>query len=90
MAIVIKFTFQGMTADKYGEALKRLEAAGASAPPGRSYHVSYGAKDNLQVIDVWDSPQTFEAFGKTLVPILQSLGVKAEPVIAEVNRIQER
>ncbi len=35
-----------------------------------------------------DSPQSFENFGKTLVPILDELGIKAQPEVHEVYKIQ--
>ncbi len=87
MAIVAKFSVSNMTAEKYDKVLKRLETAGAGAPPGRLHHVSFGSRDNLQVIDVFDSPQSLENFGKTLAPILMELGIKAEPQIEEVYKI---
>jgi hypothetical protein len=87
MAIVAKFSVSNMTAEKYETVLKRLEAAGAGAPPGRLHHVSYGSHDNLQVIDVFDSPQSLENFGKTLVPNLTELGIKAEPKVEEAYKI---
>jgi len=87
MAIVVKFAVQGMSTDQYETVLRRLEAAGAGAPPGRLYHVSYGSPDNLQVIDVYDSPQSLEAFGKTLVPILQEFGINAQPDVQEAYKI---
>jgi len=89
MAIVVKFKVSGMSAEKYDAVISRLETAGAGAPPGRLYHVSYGPHDNLQVIDVFDSPQSLESFGKTLVPILQELGVHAEPEIHDAYKIIE-
>ncbi len=87
MAVVVKFKVSNMTAEKYDKVLKRLEAAGAGAPAGRLHHVSYGSHDDLQVIDVFDSPQSLENFGKTLVPILQELGIKAEPNVEEAYKI---
>ena len=87
MAIVVQFAVEGMSADQYDTVLQRLEAAGAGAPPGRLYHVSYGSPDNLQVIDVYDSPQSLEAFGGTLQPILQEMGIVARPDIQEVYKI---
>lgn len=87
MAIVARFQLSNMTAEKYDTVLKRLEAAGAGAPAGRLFHVSFGAHDNLQVIDVYDSPQALENFGKTLVPILMDLGIKAEPHVEEAYKI---
>jgi hypothetical protein len=87
MAIVVKFSVSGMSAEKYDAALSRLEAAGAGAPPGRLHHVSYGSRDNLQVIDVFDSPQSLESFGKTLAPILEAMGIKAVPEVHDAYKI---
>jgi len=87
MAVVVKFAVVGMSIDKYEVALRQLEAAGADAPPGRLYHVSYGSRDNLQVIDVFDSPQSLEAFGRTLQPILQELGITAQTDVQEVYKM---
>ena len=87
MAIVVKFSVSGMSIEKYEAALRQLQAAGAGAPPGRLYHVSYGARDNVQVIDVWDSQQALENFGKTLAPILDKLGIKSRPDVAEAYKI---
>jgi hypothetical protein len=87
MAIVVKFAVSGMSAEKYQAGLRELEASGAGVPPGRLYHVSYGPPHDLQVIDVFDSQMSFENFGKTLVPILERLGIKAQPDVSQVYRI---
>jgi hypothetical protein len=40
------------------------------------------------VFDVWESQETFEAFGETLMPILGELGVDAgQPNIAPVHNV---
>ncbi len=90
MAIGIYFPLKGMTSQKYDEALKKLEAAGAGAPAGRIYHAAFGPADSLTVFDVWNSSQEFEAFGAALMPILSELGVDpGEPDIAPIhNTIQ--
>ena len=87
MAIVVKFSVSGMPAEKYEAVLRRLEKAGAGAPPGRLHHVSYGSRENLQVIDVFDSQQSLDSFGKTLLPILGEMGIKAQPEIQEAYKI---
>ena len=87
MPIVVQFAVDGMSADQYDAVLQRLEAAGAGAPAGRLHHLSYGSPDNLLVIDVYDSPQSLEAFGGTLQPILQELGIVARPDIQEIYKI---
>ena len=88
MAIVMRFTPQALTAAKYDEVIRRLEAAGAGAPAGRLYHVCFGNKEELRVSEIWDSMENFEEFGKTLMPIMQDLGVDpVEPEILEVHNI---
>jgi hypothetical protein len=90
MAFVMRFAPKGMTAAKYDEVIKQLAAAGADAPTGRLYHVCFGDKDNLRVSDIWDNVENFAEFGKTLMPILQEVGVDPEqPEIIEVHNIIE-
>jgi len=88
MPFTYQFSPQSMTAAKYDDIIARLDAAGAGKPKGRLYHACYGAPDDLRVFDVWDSPEDFEQFGKTLIPILQELGVDAgTPAVAEIHNI---
>ena len=75
MAIGIYFGDGDFPADKYDEAIVRLDTAGAAAPPGRSYHVALEADGKINVFDVWESQEAFDAFGATLMPILTELGV---------------
>jgi hypothetical protein len=75
MAVVIKFKHKGFTSIKYHEAIKKLEAVGQGNPKGRSYHVSYGDSNGVDIFDVWESMEDFEAFGKILIPILNSLNI---------------
>jgi hypothetical protein len=79
MAIGVYFSFTGLNAASYAECIKRLKQAGASHPAGRSYHSAFGPPDKLMVFDVWSSAAAFEKFGKTLMPILQSLNVQPNP-----------
>jgi hypothetical protein len=88
MSFVLKFKPSGFTAAKYDETIKQLSAAGAGSPKGRSYHVCYGDPNGVDITDVWDSMEDFQAFGQTLVPIMQSLGVTPDqPDIQQVLNI---
>ncbi len=88
MAITLIFTPRSMDARQYDEIIKRLENAGASAPPGRLYHVCFGTGTSLRVVDVWESQDAFNAFGQTLMPILQQVGVDpGQPEVAEVHNL---
>jgi len=85
MALGIYFVHMGFAPEKYDEAIKKLEAAGAGSPKGRSHHFALESDGAIQVFDVWDSMEDFESFGKTLVPILAELGVElTEPSIATI------
>jgi hypothetical protein len=88
MAHGLYFTPSGFTPDKYDEAIKRLEAAGAGSPPGRTNHFALETNGEIQVFDVWSSMEEFEAFGQTLVPILGELGVDpGEPQVAQLHNV---
>ena len=88
MSFVLKFKPSGFSAAKYQEVIKKLNAAGAGAPKGRSYHVCYGDPNSIQVTDVWDNMENFQAFGKTLVPIMKSMGADpGQPDIQQVHNI---
>ena len=90
MALAFLFQPRSMTAAKYDQVIERLEAAGAGAPRGRRYHVCYGDDDDLRVFDVWESRESFEEFGQTLMPILQELGIDVgEPEVRPVHNVIE-
>jgi hypothetical protein len=88
MALIVHLAPKGMDDKKYAEVLRRLEAAGAGAPAGRLHHACYGDRKALRVTDIYDTPQSFDAFGKTLVPILASLEIEVgQPEVIEVHNI---
>ena len=90
MAIGIYFTHGKFSADKYDEAITQLEAAGAGAPEGRTYHVALETDGEINVFDVWESQAAFDAFGATLMPILTGLGVDpGTPMVAPVRNVIE-
>jgi len=88
MSFVLRFTPAGFTAAKCNEVIKQLNTAGAGSPKGRSYHVCFGDPDNLHVSDIWDNMEDFQAFGKTLLPIMNALGIDpGQPVVLPVHNI---
>ncbi len=90
MAFGLYFTPSAFTPDLYDECIRRLDAAGAGAPAGRSHHVALEVDGQIQVFDVWDSMEQFDAFGATLVPILGELGVDpGQPMVSPVRNIIE-
>jgi hypothetical protein len=88
MAFVMRVAPQGLTADKYDEVIKKLDAAGESAPAGRLFHVCFGDKENLRVSDIWDTRENFDRFFAIVGTIMQDLGVpQSEPEFIEVHNM---
>src|SRR4249920_1830919 len=88
MAIGIYFAPAAMSAPQYDECIKLLRKAGAGNPPGRVYHAAFGPQDKLMVFDVWTSQAAFDKFGKTLMPILQQIGLDAgQPQVMAMHKV---
>jgi len=88
MALGLYFRPSGFTSEAYDTAIGKLEAAGVGQPAGRLYHVSMVVDGHIEVFDVWESQEAFEAFGAVLVPILNEVGTDpGEPMVAPVHRI---
>jgi hypothetical protein len=68
-----------MSAQQYDQCIAGLKKAGAAHPPGRLYHAAFGTADSVAVFDIWTSQAAFEAFGQTLMPILQPMGIDPGP-----------
>jgi hypothetical protein len=89
MAILAMFEVNGANASKYDEVIRRLTEIGQRVPDRQIYHVCYGDRECLQVIDVFESQAKLDAFGAKLMPILQDMGIEAKPRIFEVYNIIE-
>jgi len=88
MALGFYFTPSSFTPSAYDDAISRLDAAGAGAPAGRLYHVAMESDGLIQVFDVWDSQESFEAFGATLLPIMAEVGADpGQPMVSPVHNI---
>ena len=88
MAIGVYYSPAALSAAKYDECIKLLKKAGAGNPAGRSYHAAFGPKDKLMVSDVWTSQAAFDKFGKTLIPILQQLGIDpGQPAVMPMHKV---
>jgi hypothetical protein len=88
MALGFYFAPQSFTREQYDEVIRRLDAAGAGAPAGRSYHCAFSGNGGLHVFDVWDSQESFDKFGETLIPIMAELGTDpGQPQVAEIYNV---
>lgn len=90
MAIAVYFHPKGMTLEQFNETHRRLDEVGAAEPQGRIHHSCFGEDGDLMVYDIWESPETFQAFGSTLMPILADIGVDpGEPAVLAIHRLQQ-
>jgi hypothetical protein len=93
VSIVVRYHPKNVTIAQYGEVLRRERDAEFTFPPdGRAYHVCFGTDGDLQVSEIWDSPEQFQAYGELLMPILVDVGVEfsGEPEVFEVHNIIQR
>ena len=75
--VVVLFNSPGFTAKHYDQVWDDLRAAGQSNPKGLISHVGFAKpEDGWMVVDVWESEDAFNEFGKTLIPIIQKSGVE--------------
>ena len=92
MSLVVRAVPKALTAEKYDESIRRLEAAGIKMPPdGMDYHVCFGSEGNLRVSEIWDSKEQLEAFGERM-PVLSDLGIEFEDdfEVMEIHNIIRR
>jgi hypothetical protein len=88
MALGFYITAKGFTQERYDTTTVQLEEAGAGAPAGRISHVALETDGEIQVFDIWESQEAFEAFGSTLLPIMSGLGVDpGAPMVAPVRNV---
>ena len=95
MSIVVSYKPTSLTAATYDESTRQLEEAGVDPrPEGLDRHICFGSDGNLQVLEIWDSREQFEAFGERLrqMPVLGELGIEfsAPPEIFDVHEIAKR
>jgi hypothetical protein len=81
MAIVMKLRWEGVTPQQYDKACET--AAWETDPPdGGVFHVAWFGDDGINVLDVWDSAEQFEAFlGTRLQAATQAAGMEGEPTV---------
>ncbi len=84
---IIFLEIQNLDAGKYRAINERLGEL--DDPPGRSFHAAFHVGDQLQVFDVWESQEAFDAFGTVLMPLLAEYGVDpGQPRIGAIERIK--
>jgi hypothetical protein len=93
MSILVRFAgAPSMSAQKYDDAMPRIEASGKFPPDGLEFHVAFTSEGSFRVSEIWDSHEQFEAFGQRLMPILNETGIELSgaPEIVEIHNIIRR
>jgi hypothetical protein len=87
MAILIRFTPNGMTSEQYNNVGEKLENGGHWPPEGLLAHVCFGTSGNLRVSEVWESQEQQERFAQMLMPLLEeeNIDLSGGPEILEVQ-----
>ena len=90
MAIAAYFHPKNMTLEQFNEIHLRLEKTGREPNPHRLHHSCFGEDGALMVYDIWDSPESFRAFGEVLMPILAEVGVDpGEPAVMPIHKLDQ-
>ena len=88
MALGFYITGTGFTQDKYDTTTGQLEDAGAGAPAGRLSHVALETDGEIQVFDIWESPEAFQAVAPTMGPVFAEAGVDpGEPQVSTIYNL---
>jgi quinol monooxygenase YgiN len=71
MTVAVHISPQHMTKADYERTIAQLEASGMGEPEGRLFHAAYG-DDEVQMFEVWESPEHFEAHREQMFATLQA------------------
>ena len=78
--VVVIFSSPDFTAQDYDKVWDDLRAAGQSKPKGLLSHAGFAKPEGgWMVIEIWESTDAFNEFGKTLMPIIQKIGKNVPP-----------
>jgi hypothetical protein len=87
VAILIRFTPNGLTSEQYNAVGQKLQDGANWPPDGLLAHVCFGTSGNLRVSEVWESRELQEQFAQRLMPVLEeeNVDLSGEPEIIEVE-----
>jgi hypothetical protein len=88
MAIAVYFHPKGLTLKQFEEVHRLLDEAGEGNNSNRLHHSCFGEDGELMVYEIWSSPESFQAFGNVLMPILAKVGVDpGEPAVMPLHKL---
>ena len=88
MAVVLVHQGEGITRENYEETVRRLtggksrlESPADWPVEGLLVHAAGEAPGGFRIVDVWESEEAARRFGESLMPVLQEVGITAEPEV---------
>lgn len=88
--VVVQFNFPNVSLQQYDGVWDDLRATGNAHPKGLISHVGAPTPDGgLLVVDVWESEDAFNEFGKALMPLIAKQGIPMiQPKVLPVHYVQ--
>jgi heme-degrading monooxygenase HmoA len=79
-----EMVFTGGTTDQYDEVIAKMGfEPGGKGAPGALFHWVSKTDDGLKVVDVWESPEEFQAFADSQIgPLTHEAGLNPPDVTA--------
>jgi hypothetical protein len=81
MAFAINIDWPGVTKERY-EAVRQIVKWETDHPAGALFHVATFDDEGAHVLDLWESPEQFQAFvASRLQPGIAQVGVTSQPTV---------
>jgi hypothetical protein len=81
MAFAINIDWPGVTEERY-EAVRKIVKWETDQPAGALFHVATFDAEGAHVLDLWDSPEQFQAFvDSRLMPGVMQIGITSQPTV---------
>jgi len=89
--VVVIMSSPEFTEKPYNQIWDDLKAAGYAHPKGLVSHVGFAKPEGgFMVVDVWESVDAFNEFGKTLIPLIEKTGLAVpQPQIYTASYVYE-
>jgi hypothetical protein len=72
-------SYEEVVAKMTGGAKRQLESPSDWPVGGLLVHAAGEGPNGFRVVDVWESEEACSRFGETLAPVMQEVGVEAQP-----------
>lgn len=79
MATIMQMHWPEATKEQYEQVRRTVDWEG-NRPDGGMLHVVGFAEDGMRILDIWESPETFQSFFESrLDPAVQEIGLESQP-----------